>query len=101
MFEGAPNPESAEVSKSEVVESLKQNPEDLSLLHKFLDRREAEVQDSRGALILNIEVAEIYRDAGLLEAAKEAFSQAAEQAWQEQEDALYNQLMNEADKIQF
>lgn len=68
MFEGPPNPESAEVSKSEVIDSLKQNPEDLSVLTKFLDRREAEVTNSREALALNVEVAEIYRDSGLLEA---------------------------------
>ena len=101
MFEGAPNQESVEVSKSEVVESLKQNPEDLSLLTKFLEKREAEVTNSKETLALNVEAAEIYRDAGLLEIAKEAFTQAAEQAWLEYDDALYEQLMAEADKIQF
>jgi hypothetical protein len=102
MTEGPPtNSESVEVSKNDVVESLKLDPEDLSLLHKFLDKREVEVQDSREALALNVEVAEIYRDAGLLEAAKEAFIQAAQQAWQEQDDTLHEQLLAEADKIQF
>ncbi len=99
MLEKIPDQESVEVSKSDVVESLRSNPEDLSLLNKFLDKREAGVSDSRGSLALNVEVAEIYRDAGLLEAAKEAFIQTAEQALQEREDALYEELMSEADKI--
>lgn len=104
MFEGSPNSESNEVSKNEVVESLRQNPEDLSLLHKFLDKKEEEVNkinNSRAALTLNIEVAEIYKEAGLFEAAKEAFLQAAEQALDERDDVLYEQLTIEADKIQF
>lgn len=101
MFEGTPNQEGAEISKGDVIESLRQNPENLSLLTKFLEKRDAEVTNSKETLALNIEVAEIYRDAGLLEAAKEAFTQAAEQAWQEQDDALYEHLMIEADKIQF
>ena len=99
MFEGAPNQEDSEISKNEVVESLKQNPENLSLLTKFLEKRESEVTNSKETLALNVEIAEIYRDAGLLEAAKEAFTQAAEQAWQEQDDALYEQLKTEVEKI--
>ncbi|MEX2010505.1 MAG: hypothetical protein WD874_01730 [Parcubacteria group bacterium] len=100
MFEGAPNPENAEISKDNVIESLRNNLEDLSPLNRFLDKREAEVKNSKDALALNIEVAEIYRDSGLLESAKDAFTQAAEQAWQEHDDALHEQLIAEADKIQ-
>ena len=100
MHEGPPNQENIErVTKEQVIESLRQNPKDLSLLHRFLDRREAEVRSSHDALTLNVEVAEIYRDAGLRDAARTAFEDAAEQAWQEHEDTLYEQLMNEVDEL--
>ena len=100
MSEGPPNQESIEqVTREQVIDSLRQNPEDLSLLHKFLDKREAEVRDSKDALALNVEVAEIYRDAGLREAARKAFQQADEQAWQEGEDVLCERLTSEALKL--
>ncbi len=100
MNEEFPNQESAEkVTKEKVVESLVRNPEDLSLLHKFLDRREAEVRDSKGSLVLNIEVAEIYRDSGLIDFAREAFDSAIQQAWLEKEDDLYRNLLIELDKL--
>jgi hypothetical protein len=99
MFERSPNQENNETSKEAVVESLRSNPEDKSLLNQYLDQREAQVRTSEDALVLNIEVAEIYRDSGLLESAKEAYEQAAEQAWQERSDILYEELMDEVDKI--
>lgn len=88
------------ISKEEVVNSLRQNPEDLSLLQKFLESREKEVTNSKEALNLNVEIAEIYRDAELKEAALQAYIDAATQAWNEGEDNLYEQLMDEADKLQ-
>lgn len=99
-MEGFPQPENIEtISKQEVIDSLVQNPEDLSVLNKFLDLREKEVQSSKDTLNVNVEVAEIYRDAGLLEAAKQAFEDAANQAWQEGEDDLYEKIMAEVDKL--
>jgi len=95
-----PSQENKEVvSSEEVISSLRQNPEDLTLLNKFLDFREKEVQTSRETLILNVDVAKIYRDSGLVEAAKQAFSDAATQAWQEGEDEAYEKIMNELDKL--
>jgi len=99
MFKGIPNSESAEVSKGAVIMSLRQNSEDLSLLNKFLDVRESEVQSSKEALILNIEIAEIYRDAGLVDAAYEAFLDARDQAIQEGDNDLANELDAEAVKL--
>lgn len=84
-FNGAP------LSRDQVVESLKNNPENLDSLKKFLDMREKEVVDSRGALALNVEIAKIYRDAGLIDA--------AEQAYQEHEDALEQELLVELEKL--
>jgi hypothetical protein len=82
-------------SKHEVISSLQKNPEDLSVLHSFLDKREGQVRTSKEALLLNVEVAEIYRDAGLIEAARQAFADAADQAWQEEEAETYEALMAE------
>ncbi len=92
--------EEREISKKDVVEFLLKNPEDLSLLHRYLDRREGEVKNSKDVLELNVEVAEIYRDAGLREAAIDAFRDAAEQAWQEGEDELSEKLKGEALKLE-
>jgi restriction endonuclease Mrr len=86
-------------SRDQVVESLKNKPENLEMLHQFLDAREKEVMDSKGALALNIEVAKIYRDAGLIEAARSAFQDAADQAYQEHEDILEQELLAELEKL--
>jgi len=101
MHEGASNQENGEkVTKEQVADSLRQNPKDLTLLNKFLDRREAEGKNSKDTLVLNVEVAEIYRDSGLKDMAKDAFMKAAEQAWHERDDVLYEQLMNEAEALE-
>lgn len=103
MFEGVPTNNfenrEGEVGKQEVTEALRKNPEDLTLLNKFLDQEQAKVTDSEMGLALNVTLAEIYRDAGLVEIAREAFNDVAEQAFQEHNDELYNKLMDEADKL--
>jgi hypothetical protein len=71
----------------------------LELLNKFLDARQKEIVDSRGDLNLNIELAEIYRDAGLIEAAHDAFYEAYEQAVNEGEDELANKLLAEHKRL--
>ena len=86
-------------TKAEVVAALAANPEDFSLLNRYLDTREAEGKTSADTLALNIEAAEIYRDAGMAEAAYAAFLDAAEQAQQELKDDLYKQLKAEANKL--
>ena len=99
-MEGASNQESAErISKEQVIESLRQNPENISLLDRYLIEQKKEIRDSRGELDLNIELAEIYRDAGSLDAAYEAFLDAGDQARQERDDALADKLFAEAEKL--
>jgi hypothetical protein len=97
MNEGAPNQET--VSPRNVIESLRQNPDDLSVLEKFLDARNLEVRSSKDALALNIELAEIYREAGMLDAAYEAFLDARDQAKQEGEVDLAVRMDGEALKL--
>lgn len=100
MHEGPPNPEKhAPNLRERCIESLRANAEDLTPLHTYLDAREAEVRTSKDGLELNAEVARIYRDAGMLDAARAAYADAAEQARQEGEDSLYLALVKELDTL--
>ena len=99
MFEGSPNQESIEDLKARVVESLRHSTEDLTLLNQFIDRREAEVENSKQGMSLNVEIAYIYKEAGLRDIAKQAFLDASEQAWQENDDELFEKLTEEANKL--
>ncbi len=104
MMEKPPQPEfekekKEEISKERVIEALRAEPTNLETLKNFLDEQEKLVKDSRGTLMLNITVAEIYRDAGLLDAARDAFKDAAEQAWQEGDDALCSRLTAEMENM--
>ena len=87
------------IDKERLVELLRANQEDLSPLNAYLNKREAEVISSKDALALNIEVAEIKRDAGNTEGAREAFTDAAEHAWQENEDERYAYCISELNKL--
>jgi hypothetical protein len=87
MFEGFSAPEQNErIDKQTVIESLKADASDASMLVKYLESREAEVTNSQEGLRLNVELAEIYRDAGMTEMAREAFADAALQAVNEGDD---------------
>ena len=99
MFEGAPNQEDIESLKARMIESLKLGTEDLSLLNEFLDRRQLEIETSQQSMMLNVEVAYMYKEAGLNKLAKEALIDAAEQAWQENDDELFLNLTEEANKL--
>ena len=99
MFEGAPNQEDIESLKARMIESLKLGTEDLSLLNEFLDRRQLEIETSQQSMMLNVEVAYMYKEAGLNKLAKEALIDAAEQAWQENDDELFEKLTEEANKL--
>ncbi|MFZ2167513.1 MAG: hypothetical protein WAV50_01435 [Minisyncoccia bacterium] len=101
MTEGFRSKENGgDISKEEVSLLLRKHPEDLSPLHVFLDRREKEVRNSKDTLHLNVEIAEIYRDAGLTDVARQAFLDAANQAWQEREGSLYQVLVAKFEKLQ-
>jgi hypothetical protein len=95
--------EGEEIQAKQVVESLKADPENKELLLRWLDRRQQEVEaanTSEAGLQLNIEVAQIYRDAGLKEYAAQAFRDAAMQAYQEHKDDIYEELTAEAEKLE-
>lgn len=88
-----------ELSRDEVVSSLLKDPEDFSVLHTYVEKREKEGRTSKDTLDLNVEIAEIYHDAGFLEAAIESMEAAAEMAWQESRDGLYVKLVERLNNL--
>lgn len=92
-FEQAP-------TKQSVIESLRATPGDFALLGKYLEAKEAAASSALDNLNINIETAEIYRDAGLREAAHDAYTDALTQAWQMGEDELYEKIQDELEKLQ-
>ncbi len=99
-------PEQRKFNQYEVVERLKrdgiQNPEAKEYLLGWIDQEQAAVDKigtSKATLEFNIVWAKVYRDAGLIEDAREAFMQASEQAYQERDEVLYNQIEDEMDKL--
>ena len=105
MEEMLSNESAPSVTREEVVRLFKDNAhseEAIAALQIWMAHEEARVSQentSKATLRLNVSVAELYRDAGLTEEALEAFEQAAQQAWQEHEDDLYESLIAEADKL--
>ncbi len=88
-----------ELNRNQVIESLRQNPEDRSLLTRYVEEREINFKDGKDYLNLNLDVAEILRDAGMLDEAYDAFLDLYYQATQEGDDELAQRLLNEAEKI--
>lgn len=91
------------MTKQGVIESLKKNPENKELFLKWLDKRRAEIDvinTSKATLMLNVEIAEIYREAGLIDEALDAFEAAAEMAYQEGEEELYKKLLDELESLE-
>ncbi len=91
-------------TKEEVVAKLKEKTEDVSeglkVLDEWLDNQEKRVEKGEiTSLQHNIEWAELYRDAGLLEMARESFEQALEQAWHERDEDTYRRLQDEILKL--
>ena len=68
--------EKVAITKEQVIESLRARPDDFSLMTEFLNQREAQFSREPADLdylLLGITQAEMYRDAGLREEAREAF----------------------------
>jgi hypothetical protein len=76
------------LTKSVVSDSLRKNPQDITLLNAWMDMRLAKIQASyisredteTRTMEYTVELAEIYRDAGLIEAAADAYNDAADMA---------------------
>lgn len=100
------NMESA-VTKEAVVTSLKQNPENMALLISYIDTKREQSQapylsheeGKRKSLEFAIELAEIYRDSGLIEQAADAYNDAADIAQANGMEEEYNAILAELAKI--
>ncbi|MEN9337938.1 MAG: hypothetical protein RIQ41_252 [Candidatus Parcubacteria bacterium] len=90
-----------------VSESLRNNPEDLSLFTAWMDVRQRQIQASyisredteTRTMEFTIELAGIYRDAGLYEAAADAYNDAADMAQANGIDRAYEACLAELAKI--
>ena len=87
------------LSAEQVIEALKNNPENIEALTKFIDAREKTCKDGVDTLNLQIEIARIQAAAGFIDAARDSFEAAAYSAQQEGNDALHEELLNELDRL--
>jgi hypothetical protein len=73
-------------SKESVIQSLRQNPEDIALLNAYIENRQKQIQapyisredTEQRTFAFIVELAEIYRDSGLIEEAADAYNDAAD-----------------------
>jgi len=98
------NPENdREITRQEVVESLRAHPENLMLLQKFLEQEEARAEKtSKGNLNIAILEIDIFEEAGMYEAAYNTCEQTigiAEQFDLEQEKKLIERIRGLQSKI--
>ena len=97
----------SKITKEAVIDSLKENPEDLSVLHSYIDLKQKQIQapyvsreDTESkTFAFNLELAEIYRDAGLTEAAADAYNDAADMAQANGMEEEYEAILAELAKI--
>lgn len=101
MAEGIPTQkkESFSMTKEEVVRRLQENPTDLTPFLEWLTSRQEQVKTDADGNDLILETGEMYRDAGMVEAARDAFTDAAEQARQMHDDERYWRAQDELDKL--
>ena len=100
--------ETNETPEQQLIRTLREkgfeSPESLKLLLDWTMEQEKMVEQSRdyvGAQIqLNIKRACLYRDAGNLDAARESLEDAAEHAWNEHRDELYEEVVKEIQQMQ-
>lgn len=103
-MEKFPSPEFLPTERLAVSDLLKERGlEDLeakNLLNKWLDENQKKVEEGAiSNLEFNISWAELYRDAGMTDEALESFEQAAELAWQENNDEVHDCLQKEIEKL--
>jgi hypothetical protein len=88
------------LTKENVANRLRENPEDFSSLNDFLEQRESEVRDSRDGLRLIVDKAWAIEASGNFpSAAEDDYLAAAEQAWQEGLDDLSDELRYRASAV--
>ncbi len=97
MNEGIPNQEVP--SRVEVIDSLLRNPEDFSLLIRYIDDLESHCRNSADSLRVHIDKAEILLAASHFDGAYEAFLDARDMAYQEGDNELAERMDQQAEKL--
>jgi hypothetical protein len=95
------------VTKESVIGALRASPEDVELLTTYIDTQRERTQTpylshedaKRMTLEFAIELAEIYRDSGLIEMAADAYNDAADVAQANDNDTAYAAILEEIAKI--
>jgi hypothetical protein len=95
------------ITKEAVIDSLRQNPENVSLLASYIDAKREQFQApylsheeaKRKALEFAIELAEVYKEAGLRENAWEAYNDAANVAQANGMEEEYQRILIEMGKV--
>ena len=106
-MEKFPTSEKKEVSDQELIDALKSKgveaPEVYQLLQRWTEQGEkevVEVNNPETAIEFNRKRARLYVEAGYVEEGLEVLESARVQAWNEQREELYNQIMIEMDEIE-
>lgn len=103
-MEKFPTPENIEVSDQELIDALKskgvEDPEVSKLLQRWTEQGEKKVATPEDAINFNRERARLYVEAGYVEEGLGVLESARIQAWNEQREELFNQIMTEMDEIE-
>ena len=98
------SPEQSEVSDQELIDALKskgvENPEVHQLLQRWTKQGEKQVVNPEDAIKFNQRRARLYVEAGYVQEGLEVLESARMQAWNEQREELFNQIMTEMDEIE-
>ncbi len=113
MMEKEPTFENKENFEQRLVRLLKEmkqkeveDPEVMKLLHDWTCEQEKRVEQSTGdnyniaQIQFNLKRARLYFEAGYTDEAFENFEAARMQAWNEQRDKLFQEIMQEMDRIE-
>ena len=103
-MEKFPTPENIEVSDQELIDALKskgvEDPEVHQLLQKWTEQGERKVVTPEDAITFNRKRARLYVEAGYVQEGLEVLESSRMQAWNEQREELFNQIMAEMDEIE-
>jgi len=104
MSEKFPSPEKKETSDKELIDALKskgvEDPETFKLLQKWTKQEERRGNSPEASIELNLKRGRLYIEAGYVQEGLEVLESARMQAWNEQREELFNQIMAEMDEIE-
>ena len=103
-MEKPPSPEKSEISDQELINALGlkgvEDPEVHQFLQQWTEQGERQVSNPENAIKFNQRRARLYLEAGYVQEGLEVLESARMQAWNEQREELFNQIMAEMDEIE-